>query len=142
MSTKLVKRLSGFSDCSRKGVGKAKDLYQFIVNTPEIWEVAYNNIRTNKGALTRGTDEVTMDGHSFERSHEIMSNLKDGSYQPTPVRRIYIPKSNGKQRPLGMTNGTDKLVQEVCRIVLESIYEPIFSDCVGSVPKEEHMMPS
>ena len=104
--------------------------------------MAYNNIRTNKGALTRGTDEVTMDGHSFERSHEIMSGLKDGSYQPTPVRRIYIPKSNGKQRPLGMTNGTDKLVQEVCRIVLESIYEPIFSDYVGSVPKEEHMMPS
>ena len=142
MSTKLVKRLSGFSDCSRKGVRKVKDLYQFIVNPPEIWEVAYNNIRTNKGALTRGTDEVTMDGHSFERSHEIMSGLKDGSYQPTPVRRIYIPKSNGKQRPLGMTNGTDKLVQEVCRIVLESIYEPIFSDYVGSVPKEEHMMPS
>jgi len=128
MSTKLAKRLSGFSDCSRKGVRKVKDLYQFIVNTPEIWEVAYNNIRTNKGALTKGTDEVTMDGHSFERSHEIMSSLKNGSYNPTPVRRIYIPKSNGKQRPLGMPNGTDKLVQEVCRIVLESIYEPIFSD--------------
>ena len=43
MSTKLVKRLSGFSDCSRKGVRKVKDLYQFIVNTPEIWEVAYQH---------------------------------------------------------------------------------------------------
>jgi len=128
MSTRLVKRLRGFSDCSRKGIRKVQDLHKFIVNTPEIWEVAYNNIRTNDGALTKGTDEVTMDGHSFERSQEIMEKLKDGSYQPTPVRRIYIPKSNGKLRPLGMPNGTDKLVQEVCRIVLESIYEPIFSD--------------
>ncbi len=122
----LRKRLEGISKCSINGE-RAKNLYQLLVNKPEIWELAYANICANDGATTKGIDGVTADGHSVERSREIMNQLRNGTYRPKPTRRVYIPKSNGKQRPLGIPTFTDKLVQEACRIILEAIYEPVFS---------------
>ena len=122
----LKKRLEGISKCSINGE-RAKNLYQLLVNKPEIWELAYANICANDGSTTKGVDGVTADGHSVERSREIMNQLRNGTYRPKPTRRVYIPKSNGKQRPLGIPTFTDKLVQEACRIILEAIYEPVFS---------------
>jgi retron-type reverse transcriptase len=122
----LKKRLEGISKCSINGE-RAKNLYQLLVNKPEIWELAYANICANAGATTKGVDGVTADGHSVERNREIMNQLRNGTYRPKPTRRVYIPKSNGKQRPLGIPTFTDRLVQEACRIVLEAIYEPVFS---------------
>ncbi|MDG2197949.1 MAG: reverse transcriptase domain-containing protein, partial [SAR324 cluster bacterium] len=122
----LKKRLEGISKCSINGE-RAKNLFQLLVNKPEIWELAYANICANAGSTTKGVDGVTADGHSVERSREIMNQLRNGTYRPKPTRRVYIPKSNGKQRPLGIPTFTDRLVQEACRIILEAIYEPVFS---------------
>jgi Type II intron maturase len=83
---------------------------------------------TSKGATTPGVDEVTLDGFSEERVTSIITRLKSGTYRFQPVRRTYVPKKNGKKRPLGISSGDDKLVQEVVRIILERIYEPIFDD--------------
>ena len=64
----------------------------------------------------------------MKRIETLIEKLKDFSYQPKPARRTYIPKANGKTRPLGIPAFNDKLVQEVIRMILESIYEPTFQD--------------
>ena len=99
-----------------------------MTHYPDLWMRAYANIYSNKGALTKGVDENTLDGMSEKRINEIISKLKDGRYQPRPAKRVYIPKKNGKRRPLGVPTADDKLVQEVVRLLLEQIYEPIFLD--------------
>ena len=66
---------------------------------------------------------------SLERIDKLIASLKDESYQPKPSRRTYIPKKNGKMRPLGIPAIEDKLLQEVVRMVLEAIYEEQFSTC-------------
>ena len=127
MLSTLSIKLGGISECSKKGRPKVRNLFKILVNTPELWDLAHANISKNKGAMTEGVDEVTVDGHSDERSFEIRNQLRNNTYRPSPTRRVYIPKSNGKQRPLGLPTYPDKLVQEACRILLEAIYEPTFS---------------
>src|SRR5438876_9337621 len=95
---------------------------------PILWQEAYAHIYSNHGALTPGVDAVTLDGFSQERVASIIARLKEGTYRCRPVRRVYVPKRNGKKRPLGISSGDDKLVQEVVRMILERIYEPIFED--------------
>jgi group II intron reverse transcriptase/maturase len=127
LSNELKKKLDGVSKCSVKGDHKVRNLFKIMVNNFEIWDLAHSKIASNKGATTKGIDDVTVDGHSGERSIEIMNQLRNGSYRVKPVRRVYIPKPNGKQRPLGLPAYHDKLVQEVCRILLEAVFEPTFS---------------
>ena len=92
--------------------------------------LAYKNIYANEGSMTPGVDGITIDGMGYKRVERIIGSLKDHTYQPNPARRTYIAKKNNpaKQRPLGIPSGDDKLVQEVVRMILESIYEPSFSD--------------
>lgn len=101
-------------------------LYRNLYN-PDFYTLAYQNIYANAGAMTPGADEATLDGISLERIQTLVRTLKDHSYQPQPARRVYIPKKSGGQRPLGIASAHDKLVQEVVRMLLESIYEPTFS---------------
>ncbi len=101
-------------------------LYRNFYN-PEFYYQAYINIQNNNGAMTKGVDETTADGMGKERVEKIISKMKDYSYKPSPAKRIYIPKANGGQRPLGIPSFDDKLVQEVARMILESIYEPTFT---------------
>ena len=106
---------------------KYERLYRLLYNE-EMYLIAYQNIYSNNGSMTKGTDSQTADGMSLERIHKIILTLKDESYQPKPVRRTYIPKKNGKMRPLGIPSFEDKLLQEVIRMILEAIYEGYFEN--------------
>jgi group II intron reverse transcriptase/maturase len=105
-------------------------LYRNLYN-PEFYLQAYQNIYATAGNMTPGTDGLTIDGMSMKRIDRLIASLKDYSYQPNPARRTYIPKNNDptKKRPLGIPSFNDKLLQEVIRMILESIYEPAFSNC-------------
>ncbi|MBE5077721.1 reverse transcriptase domain-containing protein [Anaerotignum lactatifermentans] len=102
-------------------------LYRYLLR-PDIYYVAYQHLYSNKGAGTKGVTDDTADGFSEIYIENIIEALKNEMYQPKPVRRTYIKKSNGKMRPLGLPIFTDKLIQEAIRMILEAIYEPIFSD--------------
>jgi RNA-directed DNA polymerase len=99
-----------------------------LMENPILWKQAYVNIYANAGATTAGADGSSLDGMSYERLADLMAAVKSGTYRFKPVRRVLIPKSNGKTRPLGIPTGDDKLVQEVVRMLLTKIYEPVFSD--------------
>ena len=102
-------------------------LYRYLLR-PDIYYVAYQHLYSNKGAGTKGVTDDTADGFSEIYIENIIEALKNEMYQPKPVRRTYIKKSKGKMRPLGLPVFTDKLIQEAIRMILEAIYEPIFSD--------------
>jgi len=95
--------------------------------------MAYESIKSKPGAMTPGTDTETLEGFSVKRIEEIIGKLKDHTFQFRPSRRIYIPKSNGKEIPLGIPSPQDKVVQKVMAIILEAIYDdttsPKFLDC-------------
>jgi group II intron reverse transcriptase/maturase len=127
LSARLIKKLEGIEKCSKNG-HKVRNLFQIMTNSPELWMQAYANIYPNKGALTKGIDEVTVDGFCEDRVTNSIKLLKEERYDFKPSRRVFILKANGKQRPLGVQSGTDKLIQEVVKILLERVYEPVFSE--------------
>ena len=102
-------------------------LFRYLLRS-DLYYHAYRNLYANKGAATKGVNDDTADGFSEQKVEEIIERLKSQTYRPTPARRTYLKKSNGKLRPLGIPTFTDKLIQEVVRMVLEPIYEPVFSD--------------
>lgn len=122
----VQKRLEALGNLSKQGK-RINGLFR-LMESPDLWLQAYAKIYANAGATTKGVDSVTMDGFSMERVANMITLLKENRYHFKPVRRTYIPKANGKQRPLGMPSGDDKLVQEMVRALLEAIYEPVFSD--------------
>ena len=127
LSARTDDKLRAVSEVAHKG-RRVKDLRR-LMNHPDLWMQAYLNIQGNKGALTRGTDTTTMDGYSPERAANLVELIREKRYKPQPVRRVNIPtKVVGKTRPLGIPSADDKLVQEVVRMILERIYEPLFKD--------------
>lgn len=104
---------------------KYERLYRILYNK-QMYLAAYQGIYANEGNMTKGSDGKTIDGMSLDRIDSLINRIKDESYQPAPSRRTYILKKNGKKRPLGIPSFDDKLVQEVIRIILESIYEGCF----------------
>ena len=102
-------------------------LYRYLLRE-DIYFIAYQKLYSNKGATTKGVDDDTADGFGKKYVDGLINDLKNGTYKPKPARRIYIPKANGKERPLSIPSFRDKLLQEVIRMFLEAIYEPNFSD--------------
>ena len=121
--------LNSLSDKSKNPEYRFQRLYRNLYN-PDFYLLAYKNIYANGGSMTPGVNGITIDGMSSQRIAKLIESLKDRSYQPNPARRTYIAKKNNpaKKRPIGIPSGDDKLVQEVIRMLLESIYEPNFSD--------------
>ena len=93
-------------------------LYRYLLRE-DVYFTAYKNLYANKGASTKGIDDDTADGFSEEYIHQIIDELQNQNYKPKSVRRVYIPKGNGKMRPLGIPSFRDKLIQDVLRQFLE-----------------------
>ena len=93
-------------------------------------EEAYRRVKANGG--TCGVDGVTFEDikakGAIEYLAELQDELKEGQYKPKPVRRVYIPKANGKKRPLGIPTIRDRIVQSAFLIVLEPVFEADFSE--------------
>lgn len=100
-------------------------LYRNLYNR-DFYLLAYQNIYANEGNMTKGTDGKTIDAMSLKRIDKLIESLKSERYQPNPSRRTYIPKKNGKMRPLGIPSFDDKLIQEIIRMMLQAIYEGYF----------------
>jgi retron-type reverse transcriptase len=99
-----------------------------LMYDPNLYLTAYGKLYKNQGAMTPGATEETVDGMSLDKINAIIQSLRDGTFRWKPARRTYIPKKNGKMRPLGLPTWTDKVVQEVLRMILDAYYEPQFSE--------------
>jgi group II intron reverse transcriptase/maturase len=102
------------------------ELYRQLWN-PELYLLAYGRIYSNQGAMTPGVTQETADGMSKAKIDTIIEAMRHERYRFRPARRTYIPKKNGKLRPLGLPTWSDKLVGEVVRLLLEAYYDPQFS---------------
>src|SRR5215470_6991387 len=110
----------------RKGLPLER-VYRLLFNR-ELYLTAYGRIYRNAGAMTKGTTQETVDGMSLAKIDAIIDALRQERYRWTPVRRVYIEKKHStKKRPLGIPSWSDKLLQEVIRLILEAYYEPQFS---------------
>lgn len=117
--------LEAIRNCGRKGLPLER-LYRQLFN-PELYLTAYGNLYGNAGAMTRGTTMETADAMSVAKIEALIEAIRFERFRWTPVRRVEIPKKDGKTRPLGIPTWTDKLVQEVLRLLLEAYFEPQFS---------------
>jgi group II intron reverse transcriptase/maturase len=112
-------------DRGRRGL-PCDEMYRQLFN-PSFYLMAYGRIYSNDGAMTPGVCGETADGMSGAKIGRIIDALRLELYRFSPARRVYIPKKNGKKRPLGLPSWSDKLVGEVVRLLLEAYYEPRFS---------------
>jgi group II intron reverse transcriptase/maturase len=102
-------------------------LYRQLFN-PQLFLLAYGRIYANAGSMTPGVTPETVDGMSQAQIGAIIDVLRHERYRWRPVKRVFIPKKNGKRRPLGLPTWSDKLVAEVVRLLLEAYYDVQFSD--------------
>ena len=90
---------------------------------------AYKRVVSNKGASgIDGMDVKDLYDYISKNSSHIINSIKDGTYKPQPVRRVYIPKPNGDKRPLGIPTAIDRVIQQAIATKLSELYEPLFSD--------------
>lgn len=123
-----LKRLVAINKLSQKDKNwKHKDIFR-ILNNDEIWLAAYEKLKSNKGAITPGSTPQTMDGMSLARLKRLKEQVCSEQYNFKNVKLTYIPRADGRKRPLGLPTANDKIVQEVIRLILEAIYEPVFSE--------------
>jgi len=119
--------LTTLSKMTLKPEVKFDKLFQKLYNI-ELWLLAYQCIAPKPGNMTPGVDGKTIDGAGLKLIQDAIADLKASRYKPLSVRRVSIPKPNGKQRPLGIPSFRDKLLGTVLKLILEAIYEPTFSE--------------
>src|SRR3954466_3119956 len=94
-------------------------LYRQLFN-PQLFLRAYGRMYANKGAMTPGVTGETVDGMSLAKIGALVGRFRTDAYRCAPVGRVYLPKKNGKWRPLGMPTWSDKLVAEAVRLLWEA----------------------
>jgi group II intron reverse transcriptase/maturase len=99
-----------------------------LISEPKMLKAAYLAIKSKPGMMTEGTDDETLDGIKDEWFEEQSKLLITEKYQPKPSRRVYIPKANGKLRPIGISSPRDRIIQQAMKMVLECQIEPKFLD--------------
>ncbi len=104
-----------------------ENIYRLLYNR-NLYLRAYGRIYSNQGPTTKGVTAETVDGMSLAKIDRIIEVLRYEWFRWTPVRRVNIPKPDGKTRALGIPTGPDKLLQEVIRMILEAYCEPQFPD--------------
>jgi retron-type reverse transcriptase len=112
-------------DRGRRGLPLER-VYRLLFHR-DLYLLAYGKIARNRGAMTPGATSETADGTSLAKIDAIIEAVRFERYRWTPVRRTYLPKANGKRRPLGLPTWSDKLLQEVLRLILDAYYDPQFS---------------
>ncbi len=110
----ILRRLETLPALSR--AGKRVNGLHRLLRSSHLYERAYVKVSRNRGAATPGVDGQSFDGMTLERLANLARQVADGTYRPRPVRRVYIPKGNGKMRPLGIPTVDDRIVQEAARI--------------------------
>ena len=116
------------SKAERSPDHKFDDLFSLVCDKNWL-ELAHDHVATNSGSITAGCDGINMStfDEDLESNLQAFRNaLKSGTFVANPVRRVNIPKANGKMRPLGIPTIRDRIVQEALRMVLEPIYEADF----------------
>ncbi len=105
-------------------------LYDRLYRPDILWR-AWREVRTNKGKP--GIDNESIDAIELSGVDAflagIVEDLKAKRYRPSPVRRAYVPKADGSQRPLGIPCVRDRVVQQACRIVIDPLFESLFEEC-------------
>jgi group II intron reverse transcriptase/maturase len=105
-----------------------EDVYRQLFN-PALYQVAYGRLARNRGAMTPGVTPETVDGMSQEHIQAIIDAIRLERYRWKPAKRVFIEKKGSiKKRALGLPTWSDKVLQEVIRLILEAYYEPQFSD--------------
>jgi len=120
--------LSIIRDRGKRGL-PLEQIYRLLFNR-DLYLRAYARLYPNTGAMTRGATAETVDAMSLAKIDQLIADVRHERHRWTPVRRVQIPKANGKTRPLGIATWKDKLLQEVMRQILEAYYDPSFSDHV------------
>jgi len=105
------------------------DLFNLLYDADWL-RLAHDYVAQNAGSVTAGCDGINMktfDEHLEDNLQTLAKAIKSGSFEPQPVRRVYIPRPDGRKRPLGIHSIRDRIVQEALRMILEPIYEADFS---------------
>ncbi|MGN7300319.1 group II intron reverse transcriptase/maturase [Ferdinandcohnia sp. SAFN-114] len=123
----LISTLDRMYDLSKNGDEPFYNLIEMMKNEQTILS-AVHNIKSNKGSKTVGVDSKDIDYYLQMPSRKLIGIIRKAinNYRPLPVRREYIPKGNGKERPLGIPTMLDRIIQEIARMVIEPIVEAKF----------------
>ncbi|MBX9761708.1 MAG: reverse transcriptase/maturase family protein, partial [Pseudomonadaceae bacterium] len=106
----------------------ANDRIYRLMFKEDLYIASYEKIKSKPGNMTAGADGTTLDEFSIRTIKNIIDKMKNESFSFRGARRVLIPKANGKTRALSVAPPTDKVVQEVMRMILEAIFEPTFSN--------------
>jgi group II intron reverse transcriptase/maturase len=122
---KTKQRLLALWKLSERPNSKAQGLWK-LMDSAELWIAAYKKLAANDGSMTKGGAEGTIDGTSLKGLMALKDMVISGKYKVGISRRVYIPKPKGGQRPLGIPEFRDRVIQEVIKTILECVFEPRF----------------